>query len=80
LILNEAESIGEIEMIAVDPAHQRLGIAAALIDRSIDRFRAAGLKLAGIGTGGDPGHAPARAAYEKAGFTPLPLVHYYKPL
>jgi hypothetical protein len=43
-------------------------------------MRAAGLTLAGIGTGGDPGHAPARAAYEKAGFTPLPLVHYYKAL
>ena len=25
-------------------------------------------------------HAPARHVYEKAGFTPLPLVQYYKAL
>lgn len=79
-VYDKAASTGEIEMIAVDPEHQRKGIAAALIDYSLDRMRDAGLKLAGIGTGGDPGHAPARAAYEKAGFTPLPLVHYFKAL
>ncbi|MBB2942247.1 GNAT superfamily N-acetyltransferase [Actinoplanes lutulentus] len=73
-------SSGEIEMIAVDPDHQRRGIAAALIAQSLERMRADGLTVAGIGTGGDPGHAPARAAYEKAGFTALPLVHYYKAL
>ena len=79
-VYDEAASSGEIEMIAVDPDHQRRGIAAALIEQSVDRMREAGLTLAGIGTGGDPGHAPARAAYERAGFTPIPLVHYYKAL
>ncbi|MEU4426223.1 GNAT family N-acetyltransferase [Actinoplanes sp. NPDC024001] len=79
-IFDEAASTGEIEMIAVDPEFQRRGIAAALIEHSLEHMRKAGLTLAGIGTGGDPGHAPARAAYEKAGFTPLPLVHYYKAL
>lgn len=34
----------------------------------------------GIGTGGDEGHAPARASYEKAGYTGLPLVRYYQAL
>jgi hypothetical protein len=29
---------------------------------------------------GDPGHAPARALYEKLGFKPLPLVRYYPRL
>ena len=70
----------EIEMIAVDPGHQRRGIAADLIAFAVDRMREHGAQLAVIGTGGDPGHAPARAAYEQAGFTPLPLVRYYKPL
>ena len=28
----------------------------------------------------DPGHAPARAAYEKAGFRPFPQVRYYRML
>ncbi|WP_311344004.1 GNAT family N-acetyltransferase [Blastococcus goldschmidtiae] len=70
----------EIEMIAVDPDHQRRGIAADLIAFAEDRMREHGSRLAVIGTGGDPGHAPARAAYEQAGFTPLPLVRYYKKL
>jgi GNAT superfamily N-acetyltransferase len=70
----------EIEMIAVDPEHQRRGIAADLITYAVDRMREHGSELAVIGTGGDPGHAPARAAYERAGFTPLPLVRYYKVL
>ena len=70
----------EIEMIAVDPADQRRGIAAELIAYAVERMREHGAELAVIGTGGDPGHAPARAAYEQAGFTPLPLVRYYKKL
>ena len=70
----------EIEMIAVDPVHQRRGIAADLIAFAVDRMREHGSELAVIGTGGDLGHAPARAAYEQAGFTPLPLVRYYKRL
>lgn len=70
----------EIEMIAVDPDHHRRGIAGDLIAFAEDRMREHGSRLAVIGTGGDPGHAPARAAYEQAGFTPLPLVRYYKVL
>ena len=31
-------------------------------------------------TGGDDGHAPARALYERHGFTGLPLVRYYRAL
>jgi len=33
-----------------------------------------------VATGGDPGHAPARATYEKAGFTGCPQVWYAKLL
>jgi len=47
---------------------------------SVDYMRAAGVVVADIGTGGDPGHAPARRTYEKAGFTALPLVRYYRAL
>ena len=71
---------GEIEMIAVDPDHQRRGVADRLIAHAVDGMRRAGLRLAVVATGGDPGHAPARAAYEKAGFTGLPLVRYYQAL
>jgi ribosomal protein S18 acetylase RimI-like enzyme len=71
---------GEIEMIAVDPQHQRRGVGKQLIDHALDQFRRAGLRLAVVATGGDPGHGPARAAYEDAGFTALPLVRYYRAL
>ena len=71
---------GEIEMIAVDPDVQRRGIADQLIASALGTMRQAGLSLAVVATGGDPGHKPARAAYEKAGFTGLPLVRYYQAL
>ena len=73
-------SSSESEMIAVDPGAQRRGIGSDLLAAGVDLLGRAGVRLAVIGTGGDPGHAPARAAYEQAGFTPLPLVRYYKKL
>ena len=38
------------------------------------------MTLAQVETGGDVSHAPARRAYEKAGYTGLPLVRYFKTL
>lgn len=67
----------EIEKIAVDPAQQNRGIGSALLAHAFDQVSAVGVRLVQLGTGGDPGHAPARRTYEKAGFTPLPLVRYY---
>jgi GNAT superfamily N-acetyltransferase len=71
---------GEVEMLAVDPAAQRRGVGRALLDDGVEQLRRAGVRLAAIGTGGDPGHAPARRTYEAAGFTPLPLVRYHRLL
>lgn len=71
---------GESEMIAVDPDVQRRGIAERLLAHALDTMRQAGLRLAVVATGGDAGHAAARAAYEKAGFAGLPLVRYYQAL
>ncbi|HTP20067.1 MAG TPA: GNAT family N-acetyltransferase [Solirubrobacteraceae bacterium] len=70
--------VGEIEMIAVDPEHQRSGIATELLEHAVERLDAAGVDLVALATGGDPGHTPARGLYEKAGFTALPLVRYYR--
>jgi hypothetical protein len=39
-----------------------------------------GVGLAVLGTGGDDGHAPARALYESLGFRPFRHVRYYKAL
>ncbi len=71
---------GEIDMLAVDPDFQRRGTATQLITVALDFMRAQGVRLADIGTGGDPGHAAARRTYETAGFTGLPLVRYYRSL
>lgn len=78
--LHDAESMGEIHMIAVDPVHQRRGVATTLIDVATSWIGDEGRAVALVGTGGDPGHAPARATYERAGFTPLPIVKYFKKL
>jgi ribosomal protein S18 acetylase RimI-like enzyme len=74
------ERSGEIYMIAVDPDAQRQGIAMQLTDLTLDEMRARELDLAIVATGGDPGHAPARATYEKAGFTGCPQVWYARRL
>ncbi len=36
--------------------------------------------MAVVETGGDDGHAPARAVYERAGYTALPVVRYFRKL
>jgi GNAT superfamily N-acetyltransferase len=76
----DATRAGEIHMIAVDPAHQGAGIGASLIQRAVSEIKAHGVDLAVVATGGGPGHAPARAVYEKLDFKPLHLVRYYRKL
>ena len=80
LIDEDAAQAGEVVMIAVDPAHQGAGVAASLLTHALAELQAQGIELAVIATGGDPGHAPARALYEKFGFAGLPLVRYYRQL
>jgi len=78
--LNVEPAVGEIQLLAVHPDHQNRGIGTGLNAFALDEMAVAGMKLAVVGTGGDPGHAPARRSYEKAGFIALPLVRYYKDL
>jgi len=80
LIVNQAASVGEIDMIAVDPDFQGKGFGALLTEFSLGIMREREISLAIVNTGGDPGHLPARRTYEKAGFTALPLVAYHKLL
>ncbi|KAF3884447.1 MULTISPECIES: GNAT family N-acetyltransferase [Nostocales] len=72
--------MGEIYMIAVDPDYQRRGIGTALMEFALDWMKVAGMSVAMVETGGDPGHAPARCAYEKLGFRLLPIARYFKKL
>jgi ribosomal protein S18 acetylase RimI-like enzyme len=71
---------GEVHLLAVHPDHQNHGIGTELNVVALEQMKHAGVKLVEVGTGGDEGHAPARRAYEKAGYTPLPLVRYYQDL
>jgi len=75
-----AEKSGEVDLLAVHPDHQNKGIGTALNTYVLDEMQRLGVQLAVVATGGDPGHAPARRSYEKAGYTGLPLVRYYKAL
>jgi ribosomal protein S18 acetylase RimI-like enzyme len=76
--LHPEDRMGEIYMIAVDPDFQRRGIAAALTRLALDWFKSAGMSIAMVETGGDPGHGPARRAYEAAGFQLLPVARYFR--
>jgi GNAT superfamily N-acetyltransferase len=72
--------MGETSMLAVDPDHQGAGIGTALTEFALDRLADAGMKVAMVETGGDPGHAAARRTYEMAGYVLLPVARYFKNL
>jgi len=71
---------GEVVLLAVHPEFQRRGIAAQLNRAALDAMKAAGMKMAVAETGGEEGRAPARRAYEKVGYTGLPIARYFKDL
>ncbi|NJL91514.1 MAG: GNAT family N-acetyltransferase [Coleofasciculaceae cyanobacterium SM2_1_6] len=78
--LHSEDNMGEIYMIAVDPDYQGQGIGKDLIEFALDWMKNEGMSIAMVETGGDPGHAPARHTYEKAGFKLLPVARYFKKL
>lgn len=78
--LNLEDSMGEIYMVAVDPDFQGHGIGTALIEFALNWMKNAGMSVAMVETGGDPGHEKARRTYEKVGFELLPIARYFKKL
>ena len=78
--LHSESSMGEIYMIAVDPDFQGQGIGTALMEFALNWMKDAGMSIAMVETGGDPGHAPARRTYEKLGFGLFPVARYFKKL
>lgn len=59
-VYNPERSMGQISMLAVDPDHQGGGIGTALTAFALDRLKEAGMTVAMVKTGGEPGHAAAR--------------------
>ena len=79
-VFDPGRNMGEVSMLAVDPDYQGDGIGTALTEFALDRLKDAGMKVAMVETGGDPGHAAARRTYENAGFVLLPIARYFKNL
>lgn len=72
---------GEIGLNAVHPDHAGRGLGTWMYEQVMARMKELRIALVTVGTGADPAHAPARRAYEKAGFGPgLVSVHLYKLL
>jgi len=78
--VHDDRRIGEIEMLAIDPPHQGVGLGTALTICALDWIKASGIAVAMVGTGADPGHAAARRTYEKAGMKLVPMARYFKKL
>ena len=74
------QRMGAIDIIGVDPAYQRCGIGSQLTEFAAGYMREQGMDIAIVETGGDPGHAPARATYDAAEFTLLPIARYFRLL
>lgn len=73
--------VGTIGLNAIDPAFGGQGIGTSLYRFAVHFFRDAGLKVVKVSVGGDPSHAAARRAYEKAGFSVgVPSVTLYQRL
>jgi GNAT superfamily N-acetyltransferase len=79
-ILHADSQLGEIYLIAVDPDSQNRGRGTQLTEVATEWLREVGMSVVLVSTGGDVGHAPARRTYERAGFTPMPVVNYFKAL
>jgi GNAT superfamily N-acetyltransferase len=75
--LHPDDQMGELCILAVDPRHQRRGVGTGLIAHALAQIRQAGMRVAMVETGDDPGHAPSRAIYERAGFERWPVARYF---
>jgi len=75
--LDPEREVGEIRNNAVDPACHGQGIGTALYQRVLQVLRERGMKYAWVETGLEEAYAPARRAYEKAGFEPFHQAVYY---
>ncbi len=78
---NQETKVGVIDLNAVHPDCQGKGVGTWMYEYALEQLRTVGMRVAEVGTGGDPSHASARRAYAKDGFGPvIPSVYLYKEL
>ena len=80
LRLHPEDAMGEVQIVAVAPRHQRQGVGRALLTLAEERMRAAGMTMVMVETEGDSGHEPARRAYEVFGYERRPVARCFKRL
>ncbi len=66
--LDQDQLIGQIGNNAVDPECGLKGIGQQMYTAVLQHFKDQGMRFAQVHTGLDEAHAPARRAYERAGF------------
>jgi ribosomal protein S18 acetylase RimI-like enzyme len=80
-VINTTAGLGEIGNNAVHPDFQGRGLGRAQYERVFEELRANGCGIVQVTTGLDDAHAPARRAYEAAGFDiELPKITYMRKL
>lgn len=80
-MIDEKRKIGTIGNNAADPDSGLKGIGQQMYKAVLDEFRRRGMQAVKVFTGLDHAHAPARRAYERAGFDrQLTHVTYYMEL
>ena len=79
-VFDAQRMIGEIGMVAVDPAAQGRGVGRALTEHAAGWLQDRGMRVAMVETGGDAGHAPARRVYERLGFRSMAIARYFRAL
>jgi GNAT superfamily N-acetyltransferase len=78
LVVDPVRRIGEVRVVGVEPTAQRHGIGVALVRRAERWLHEQGMTVAFVGTGGDDGHAAARALYEALGYRLFPSAQYFR--
>jgi ribosomal protein S18 acetylase RimI-like enzyme len=78
--VDTARKHGEIDIVAVSADNRRHRTGTSLCEHALANMKAAGVEVVALGTGGDRFHAPARALYEKLGFTSFPGTYYFKAI
>jgi ribosomal protein S18 acetylase RimI-like enzyme len=81
MMIDEEKRIGEIGNNAVDPLAGERGVGQEMYQAAFELFKKRGMRFAKVGTGMDDAHAPARRAYERAGFDiHHEMITYFKKL